>query len=189
MEKKFWQEIASHFRVAALIFGLGIISGIITIALIPGASEQFLDSFFDFGDPVLEYARWQLFLFIFLNNAVKTFMSMILGMLFGIAPAFFLYVNGYALGALGYAMPDLRLFVAGIFPHGIIEIPAVLGGSALGLLLGSKALKKTFRHENHKIEDTAVKGFYLFLKIIIPLLILSAAIETFITPVIMRWYS
>ena len=66
-----------------------------------------------------------LFLIIFLNNSIKTFVMMLLGIFFGLAPAFFLFSNGYMLGIISYIIIQelsISTMLLGILPHGIIEI-------------------------------------------------------------------
>jgi len=87
-----------------------------------------------------------IFLIIFFNNAIKSALVIYMGALFGIFPAVFLVVNGMILGYM-YTMINesgqnaALLFLKGVLPHGIIEIPAVLLASAFGLKLGSLVFK------------------------------------------------
>lgn len=41
--------------------------------------------------------QWSFFVFIFLNNSIKSVVIIYLGALFGLLPAFFLLINGYRL--------------------------------------------------------------------------------------------
>lgn len=86
------------------------------------------------------------FMFIFLNNTVKSIAIMLLGALFGLLPAFFLLMNGLALGFVVTAAGAnganvLDLVVRGLLPHGIIEIPAILIAAAFGMQFGYLVLK------------------------------------------------
>ncbi|MNJ45685.1 hypothetical protein D3C77_407920 [compost metagenome] len=86
------------------------------------------------------------FLFIFINNTVKSLLIMGFGALFGLMPIVFLVMNGLVLGYLvttaaaqGTSLFDL--IVKGLLPHGIIEIPAIVIAAAFGLQFGYLILK------------------------------------------------
>jgi len=86
------------------------------------------------------------FLIIFLNNAIKSALIIYLGALFGIFPVIFLVVNGMMLGYLYTRLGEMGenaalVFLKGVLPHGIIEIPAVLLACAFGLKFGSLVFK------------------------------------------------
>ncbi|WP_246096677.1 stage II sporulation protein M [Paenibacillus sinopodophylli] len=89
-----------------------------------------------------------MFIFIFLNNAVKSIVIMYLGAMLGILPIFFLVVNGMVIGYLLKATADLHggayvfeLIVKGLLPHGILEIPAIIIACAYGMRFGVLVLK------------------------------------------------
>ncbi|MDO7908311.1 stage II sporulation protein M [Paenibacillus sp. JX-17] len=81
------------------------------------------------------------FIFIFLNNAIKSVIIIFLGALFGIGPLIFLVINGMVVGFV-VRLADLNgagvteLIVKGLLPHGIIEIPALIIACAFGLQFG-----------------------------------------------------
>ena len=86
------------------------------------------------------------FLIIFLNNSIKSALVIYMGALFGIFPVMFLVINGMILGYL-YTMVGEQgenaalLFLKGVLPHGIIEIPAVILACAFGLKFGALVFK------------------------------------------------
>ncbi|ANS75960.1 hypothetical protein AWM70_16405 [Paenibacillus yonginensis] len=88
-----------------------------------------------------KHPELQFFVFIFLNNVIKSVLVIWLGAIFGVLPVLFLLLNGLALGfvvsASGAAGNDLgELIVKGLLPHGIIEIPALLIACGYGLQFG-----------------------------------------------------
>jgi len=132
---------------------------------------------------VKEWESYKVFLFILINNATKVFMAMILGILFGIVPVFFVLLNGFLIGCvvsvLGKKM-GIWVILA-LLPHGILEIPAVLLGCAYGFELGIlfyRKIRKSYSDLNYAILSNMKK----FLKIPLPLLIVAAFVETYITP-------
>ncbi|GIP24717.1 stage II sporulation protein M [Paenibacillus sp. J22TS3] len=91
--------------------------------------------------------EFSFFLFIFFNNAIKGVLMIYLGMFAGIIPAFFLIINGMVLGYLielqsvqGASIADL--VIRGLLPHGIIEIPAIIIASAIGMKFGLISLRR-----------------------------------------------
>lgn len=140
--------------------------------------EQLFQEFADIGTagPVT------LFLLIFFNNTIKSFLMMILGTLFGIAPIFFLFSNGFILGIVMYALQEkmtLATITLGLLPHGIIEIPLLLLSAALGLWLGSRFVLY-IRHKESMLQPLR-RASDVFLHICIPLFFIAAFIEVYIT--------
>ncbi|QCT04401.1 hypothetical protein E6C60_3694 [Paenibacillus algicola] len=86
------------------------------------------------------------FVFIFLNNAIKSLIVMFAGLLLGIIPFVFLAMNGMVLGFLMELVRanggDLNeLIFKGLLPHGIIEIPVLIIAGAYGLMLGALVIR------------------------------------------------
>ena len=99
------------------------------------------------------------------------------------------FIGNFALigGVLG-ALPSLGLspwlvFVSGILPHGIVELPSVILVSAAALHMG---LRLVTPDDGRSIGETMIMTFADVLKVLvavcIPLLILAALIEANITP-------
>jgi len=124
-----------------------------------------------------------IFLFIFINNSVKSLLMVLLGFFFGLIPLIFIITNGYMLGVV-IAVTQLKIGMSAVLisliPHGIFEIPAVLIASGYGMLLGYKFFRKLFFKE--PFEAHLKLSLNKFWKIVVPLLFLAALIETFFTP-------
>ncbi len=99
------------------------------------------------------------------------------------------FIGNFALiGAVLGALPSLGLspwlvFVSGILPHGIVELPSIILLSAAALHMG---LRLVTPDEGRSIGETMIITFADVIKILIavciPLLILAALIEANITP-------
>jgi hypothetical protein len=79
---------------------------------------------------------------------------------------------------IGYAIPIINnnaLVVASLIPHGIIEIPIILISSAIGMSFATKDIYNKFTYND---------CLNFFVKYIIPVMMLAAFIEAYITPVI-----
>lgn len=85
--------------------------------------------------------EWSFFVFIFLNNSIKSVLVMLSGILLGVIPFIFLVVNGMVIGFLlkivqGSGESLFDLIVKGLLPHGIIEIPVIVIACGYGLAFG-----------------------------------------------------
>lgn len=128
-------------------------------------------------------SRYQQVLFIFLNNSLTAFLAIVLGVIFGLFPFLVVFANGEMLGILIFlsqeALP-LTVFFTGIFPHGIIEIPALIFCASMGLKIGRITFKKIFKKEG-EIKAEIKSALSFFFKFLIPLFFLASIIEVFIT--------
>ncbi len=118
----------------------------------------------------------QMVIFILKNNLGVSFISMLLGVFFGIFPVFTALANGYVLGFVAEKSVEIEgisiLWL--LFPHGIFELPAVFLSLAFGARLGMFFLAKNKKKEFLK---RLVESLRVFLFIILPLLIIAAVIE------------
>ncbi|MEK3733357.1 MULTISPECIES: stage II sporulation protein M [Paenibacillus] len=137
--------------LSTVLFTLGIIAGWtsegfedLLISQLQGLSEisQQLQ--------VSETPELSFFVFIFLNNSIKSVIVMFSGLLFGLLPIVFLVINGMVIGFLlkivqasGESL--FNLVVKGLLPHGIIEIPVIIIACAYGLALGGLVLRSIFK--------------------------------------------
>jgi stage II sporulation protein M len=139
--------------------------------------------------------RIELCLVIFINNLKVSLFSI----LFGLIPFIFLpflgaISNGLTTGIIssasyikGFKLVPFLLFT--IVPHGILELPSILYAVSIGIFL-SLQISKRILH-GHESND---EPLYLILKrifktwigVIIPLLLVAAIIETFITPFLVK---
>jgi len=129
---------------------------------------------------------WQLFLVILANNAIKTFFAMMGGVLLGILPTVAIASNGFLLGALchraSHLMRPLQL-VGALVPHGMFELPAVFIAAGYGLWIGAGVLERMGGQEGVDIAGRVRHAVRRYLQIVLPLLIVAAAIESTLS----RW--
>lgn len=169
----------SHVIIASSIFFFSIVLGMIHSALDPSVPEKILSELQPLAEALIALEGWKLAIIIFVNNSVKILGSIVLGIFFGLFPIFSLLVNGYLIGIIAQYHGSI-VFLAGIVPHGIFEIPALLLGAGAGIHLGVTAIKK-----RDLLKEEITYSLKLFFKVIIPLLLAAALIETFLTPIIM----
>jgi len=128
-----------------------------------------------------------LFLIVFINNAVKALGLVFLGILLGLPPLLIVGLNGFVLGGLGSALESAKgwtYVIASFVPHGVIEIPLILLATALGFTVGMESLKWLRRRES-KVKSQLSDCLRVYLKWILPGLAVAAAIEAFVTPLLM----
>ena len=138
----------------------------------------------EFASLFVGLPRPLLALAIFVNNALKTLIVIVAGRLAGLLPVVFLLINGYVLGVVFYATvhtKGLWSFIVAIVPHGALELPAVLLGTGIGLMLGARAIARFLKKDNVDLSAEMARGLRFFLAVIVPLLIASALIEAFVT--------
>ena len=129
---------------------------------------------------------------LFLNNLRATLLTMLYGLIpFLYLPALSLGVNAILMGVMGAYYTNngisLLLYLAGILPHGIFEIPALLLGMAGGLCLCSNI--NTYIRKNEK---GVMKPLFLNLLrlscLLLPLLAVAAVLEAYVTPLVMSLF-
>lgn len=183
-QARYLQELKPYVTASALLIGTGIAFGIVSAVYAPGIVTEFRESFVEFARVFRGLPKPYLALAIFLNNAVKVLVVIIVGTLWGILPVVFLVANGFAIGIVLYssiqsqgAFPTLLM----ILPHGLFEIPAILLGTSAGLMLGLLVTKRLFGKGGRVITKEMGRALKFFLVVIIPLLLLAASIEAFLS--------
>ena len=126
---------------------------------------------------------------ILLNNTIKAFAVVLFGFFFWIFPSFFVLVNGGIVGFITRIFLDrggtFLLLTAALLPHGIFEGAAFFIALAYSFWLSTRFMRKLTHAEPFRPYFYAALRAYA--KIILPLLIIAAVIETFVTPLIMGW--
>ena len=153
----------------------------------PSVAENLFAEMGQMIRPLLEYGALAIVLVIFINNALKALLAIVLGIGLGIVPLLFVAMNGYVLGAVIRMVADKAGFAAailGLAPHGVIELPAVLLASAFGVALGWEALLQIFRRGG-QVGPMLRRSLRTYLRWIAPGLAVAALIEVFVTPLVM----
>lgn len=122
-----------------------------------------------------------IFLFVFLNNAVKCFAVAALGFFFGLIPILFIFISGLLLGITSsviIANQGLDHLLTGIIPHGLLEIPAFLIAGAYGMRLGKKYYHKMRYKE--PLGPAFARTMKNTTKYVLPLVALASVIETYV---------
>jgi len=133
---------------------------------------------------ILEQPPLIIMIIIFLKNLLASAMAMLLGLGLGIIPLLVATSNGFLLGVVAHGavqQSGILFLAAGILPHGILELPAVLISIAIGFRLGYLLALILAREKADLAGETRIAVRFLW-RYIAPILFLAAIIETFITP-------
>ncbi len=175
------------FLVAILLFALGVYTGYAIGLFSPAGSETAgLESVMKELERLAKFIKLytiQGALFVALKNTLTAVLAFFLGIIFAIPTALILLLNGFIVGFAASKFPA-DIFLMGVLPHGIFEMPAFLLASSAGLRLGAAFVKKisaSLKHEPYSLMQVMAEGLpLLFLSI--ALLFIAAFIEVFITP-------
>lgn len=131
-------------------------------------------------------------LMITLNNISVSVRAFAFGIAGGLPTVLIVAFNGYMLGAIGClyftSAPGIELnlplyFIAGIAPHGSIELPAICLAAAAGMLLGFSWLFPGRQRRGSALREAAVDALRLVCGCAVTLLF-AGAIEGFVTPLL-----
>lgn len=129
--------------------------------------------------------------FLFNNNIKANIIILLGGLLFSIISVFAIIINGMVVGFTA-TMIQPYVFIVGIFPHGIFEIPATLL-SLVGAFLITKLelnlissllsghLRDELRESKQIVKDIILTFITTFVFIVI-----AAIIEAYITPALLN---
>ncbi len=128
----------------------------------------------------MEFRGIELFFRILFNNLMAAAIVIYAGIFFSIFPTFSTIINGMIIGFIlqKYDSIEGTSIYQGILyliPHGIFEIPALILAVALGIKLGCWPFDK---NKLQSIKINFNKSTICYIKIILPLLLIAAVIET-----------
>ena len=182
--REYFRELKPSLVTTLLLFALGIVAGNLLAGHSTLAGIKVGESLGGFAQMFMNLPKPVLALMIFANNAVKTLLVILLGIAFGIVPLAFIVVNGLAIGVvvhLSTQSKGLVYSVLAIVPHAVFELPGVLSGAAIGLMLGSRAIKRLFRNSELKVGSELSRALKIFATTIVPLLFIGAITEAYVT--------
>jgi len=134
---------------------------------------------------------FKVFMKLFLNNLIASFGTVSLSFIpFLFLPVVTILIFGISIGlvfsanSLSINIDQLSLLLS-ILPHSILEIPAIIYASSIGIYLNIQISKKVIpwtRHNSPSFSNLCKDAGRSFCLIIVPLLLVAAFIEAFITP-------
>lgn len=129
---------------------------------------------------------------LFLNNAVASIQAMALGMIpFLFLPSIAVIASSIPAGLLLAAneikgiQDNFSFVVQRIIPHGIFEFVAMIYASSIGIYLSlqiSRRLIPKYGQNTLPFRVLSTQAIRSFLFVVIPLLLVAAVVQTFVTP-------
>ncbi|MBE7003995.1 MAG: stage II sporulation protein M [Ruminococcaceae bacterium] len=179
-------------RTTAISFLLLIGIGFSLAYLRPESLDPLLVSYTDAAAEIGLYqvGGWQLMITILSNNFLALLMAIALGLFpFLHLPALMLGFNSLLVGALGaYYLRSgrgLAAYLAGTLPHGITESAALVFSCAAGLYVcRASTWGVTGRVDAKTVARVLSESLRCFTRWIVPLTIVSSALEAFVTPLV-----
>ena len=129
-------------------------------------------------DPTVS-SSFEMFTAILYNNVIASFIFMASGIFAGIPPMMFMAFNGFFVGYVAYnaaQVQGLGFVFATILPHGVIEIPAIILSASMGVGFGYQLIHRLMHRDG--LQQYVMESLNVFIKRIIPMLVLAAGIET-----------
>ena len=169
--------------LSSLVFISGFFMGYSFVSDFPEETQEIIERLKELFASGEEMTDFQIFLFILENNITKLLLVLLLGIFAGIIPLFSSFANGMVLGIFACLVSESlswKFFLVGILPHGVIEIPVLILATAIGARIGKVALWRLFGGKIG-IKKELAKALKFYIIVLVPLLILAAAIEAFIT--------
>jgi len=180
MKYKWW------IIIAIVLFGIGIAFGLNAPPSIASLLSEELTALEEFG-AILAPFTLSTALFIFLKNVVVLLFSFALSPIFCLVPILTLAVNGWLVALVSTMIvkeESLVFVLAGLLPHGIIELPALFIGEAAALSFGAMAVIALFKKEKRNLLLPSLKQNLKYLSIALALFLPAAIIETYVTPLL-----
>ncbi len=174
--------------IATALFGIGFVSGLATPPDIFGFPANAITSLDELADFLESLPQFTVFVIIFITNASTLLISFILGPIICLWPILVLTVNGWLIAfvsAIVVQEKSLGFVLAGLLPHGILELPALILGEAAALSFGSVAILALFKKERRELLLPNLKTNLRYLLIALALLLPAAIIETYVTPLLL----
>jgi stage II sporulation protein M len=185
--RAFLTDLKPYIVLSAIVFTLSIAVGYIAYGVYPEYAMQSVSGLEELVQMLEGLSPLEIMLLIFINNTIAMFISVLFGIVLGIVPLLVLVLNGFIIGTIVRLLlveNGLPFIIAGLIPHGIIEIPLLLLSASIGMRIGHEVLR-ALAGKPSDIKDVFINGMKFFFYWMIPLIFVAALIETFITPVIM----
>jgi stage II sporulation protein M len=170
--------------IATLVFSVGLLLGMVT----QNEALQDLIPIEEYGEMLSPLPQSDFFLFILFNNIFTLLLSFFLSPLLLVVPVLSLTANGWVLAFIGgwvVEQESLGFLLAGVLPHGVFELPALIIAQAAALSFGTTVIVAVFREEKRSLVLPSLKQNTRYLGIALLLLVPAAIIETYVTPLLL----
>jgi len=171
--------------VAIFLFGIGLILGLATPASINGLLSEDVAALEELAEFLAPLPQSTVLVFILIKNVSAVLISFVLSPIFCLVPVIALIVNGWLIGLVSSIViqeKSLGYLLAGLLPHGIFELPALIMAQAVALSFGTALILALFKKERRNLLLPNLKQNLRYLIVALALFLPAAIIETYITP-------
>ena len=169
--------LGRHLLVTTLIFFAAFLIG---MRLPASLREKAVEGYKAFASTYQGYSGVWLFS-ILSHNILVSSLVLLSGLLLGIFPILAMATNGLLLGILFRHVGEIsgyRKAALTVLPQWVLEIPALLIAVSYGLWLGVMAIRQIRGKEDTLFRYHIGYSFRRYLKVVLPLLVIAAGIET-----------
>lgn len=180
-----------YYIIITLVFLASILFGYVAGTVNSQYAKDYIAGSMKDSENIKGLSNFYVFLYIFINNSLSALLSIFVGLFLGVFPVYFTWTNGALLGfflAIMSSWGDLRGFLVGILPHGVIELPTIIIATSYGLWLGIKFYRRIFYGEKEELIAAIKLVSIQYFKLVVPLLLIAALIETYVTPKVMDFF-
>ena len=188
---QFWRErLRKTTLIMAVVLVVSGLLGYFMCAANPDVTnavvEYFLSAMLDSG--VISETGTLSLIDLLLNNWMAILMCVVYGFIpFLFLPVLILFSNAYLVGVMGayYHINGIPMlvFFAGILPHGIFELPALILAFSMGLYICGHLTRRCRRDETAlSLVQCLGLAARLLVFLLLPLLIAAALTEAYVTP-------
>ncbi|MFC1982367.1 stage II sporulation protein M [Chloroflexota bacterium] len=159
MSYKWWLLIAICLFGVGAGLGIGLAFGVSLSAAIADLLQQNLDAIKELSAAVVPF-KVSTAVFIFFKNISALLLSFVFSPFFCFLPILALVLNGGLLSFVSVFMiqeKSLGFLLAGLLPHGIFELPALIIGEAAALSFGAMVIMLLVRKESRNSLISIVK--------------------------------
>lgn len=191
--KALWEDgLGSEVHRSAIAFFILLLITIAANLLLPDLREQAIDQILSMmtGKDLTTSSGNLSFLALFVNNMQACIFTMLYGLIpYLRLPAMALGINAALIGVLGasaIAQGKPLLFLVSIVPHGLFEVPALILAFAMGLYVCGQVTRRCKKDKSaHSLLDCVVFISRFLFMVLVPLLLVAAMIEAWVTPLLM----
>lgn len=172
--------------IAIFLFGVGLVIGVATPSEL-SLPYEYIAGLKELSRILVPFTPLTAII-IFIKNTSAMLISFVFSPVLCLVPILTLTVNGWLMGFISAAVvqeESLGYVLAGLFPHGIFELPALIIAQAAALSFGTMAILVLFRRRRRNLLLPHLYRNLRYLVIACALLLPAAIIETYVTPLLL----
>jgi len=175
--------------ITVVLFSAGLALGLVTPSDIGGVPAEEMAALEELADLLMTLPKPALLAAIFVKNVTAIMMSFAFSPFLCLMPVIALTLNGWILGVVATTVIEkesVGYLLAGLLPHGILEVPAFIIGEAAAFSFGTMVMLALFKKDKRNLLLPNLKRNLRYLVIAFILLLPAAIIETYVTPLLLK---